>query len=263
MIERRKRRRIALPPRPFLAGTFTFPFSRGALARTLILAAAALAAGLLARETTVLLASADGRMTVLGAMFTVLTVFATVSWFAFAAACAVAVVGDTASGCDRIEHWPGPVFLDWLGEALSLASAVGIGVAPLAFLAWLSGDRGSAATAGVGIGFFFLFPVVLLSLLENGSLVDPVSPPVLRTLFVAPVDWLAFLLSTALLVLAAATIVAVALAPGSVVGIAGAGAAASVAWLAYFRLLGRLALVCSERVDAAERLREADAERER
>lgn len=256
MRQRRERRRLGLPPRPFLSGTFTFPFSRDAVGRTALLSIVAFGAGLSARETLGLLAHDDARMTFLGSVFTVLTVFGLVAWFAIASACAIAVVGDTASGCDRIERWPGALFLDWIGESLSLASAIGIGVGPLVGLAWLSGDRGSAAQGGVAVGFFFAFPVLFLSLLENGSLVDPVSLPVLRTVLVGFPGWGKFYFSTALLLLAAATIVVVALSIGGISGIAVAAVAVSAAWLVYFRLLGRLAWYCADRtaaLDAATR----------
>ena len=35
-----------------------------------------------------------------------------------AAVCYQAVLVDTANGYDRVEHWPGVNFLDWMGEAL-------------------------------------------------------------------------------------------------------------------------------------------------
>lgn len=258
MGKRRKRRRLVLPPRPFLSGTFTFPFSRDALGRTALLSIVAFMAGFTARETLGLYANGDARMTFLGSIFTVLTVFGAVTWFAIASACALAVVGDTASGCDRIERWPGALFLDWIGESLPLVSAVGIGVGPLVGLAWLSGDRGATAQAGVAVGFFLAFPVVLLSLLENGSLVDPISLPVLRTFLVGFPGWGKFYFSTALLLLATATIAALALSAGGIPGIAVAALAASAAWLAYFRLLGRLAWYCADRTAEADRERESD-----
>jgi len=249
---RRRRTRLVLPPRPFLSGTFTFPFTRDALGRTGLLSVVALATGLAAREALALMAGGDGRMTILGAMFTVLTVFGAVTWFAIAAACALAIVGDTASGCDRVERWPGALFLDWIGESMPLVSAVGIGVGPLVGLAWLSGDRGATADAGVAVGFFLAFPIVLLSLLENGSIVDPFSLPVLRTFLVGFPGWGKFYFSTALLVLATATIAALALSAGGISGIAVTALAASVAWIVYFRLLGRLAWYCADRTAAAE-----------
>jgi len=268
MKKQRGAHRPRLPERPFLIGTWTFPFSPGVRGRTLLLAVLAFMVGVCARESLRLMASGDGRLSFLGAMFTVLTVFALVIWFAVAGACALAVVADTANGCDRIVRWPTAVFLDWIGETFVVATAVGISVAPLVGLAWMSRQSGSTSDGGVPLGFFFLFPVVFLSLLENGALFDVVSLPTLRTFWVAPGGWGRFYLSTAILVLAAASIVVLAIPAGGdgqlwgITAIAVVSVMSSLVWLIYFRLLGRLAWFCADRTTAAEDEAELKAERE-
>jgi len=233
-----------------------------------LLAVLAFVVGVLVRESLRLMASGDGRLSFLGAMFTVLAVFALVTWFALAGACALAVVGDTANGCDRIVRWPNAVFLDWIGETVVIATAVGISVAPLVGLGWVSRQVGSQSDGGVPVGFFFLFPVVLLSLLENGAVFDVVSLPLLRTFWVAPGGWGRFYLSTAILVLAAASIVVLAIPAGGdgqllgITAIAVVSAMSSLVWLIYFRLLGRLAWFCADREAAAEDEAELKAERD-
>jgi hypothetical protein len=262
MKKKRGARRPRLPERPFLTGTWSFPFSPGVRGRTILLAVLAFVVGVLARESLRLMASGDGRLSFLGAMFTVLSVFALVTWFSVAAACALAVVGDTANGCDRIVRWPTGVFLDWIGETFVVATAAGISAAPLVGLAWMSRQAGSTSDGGVPVGFFFLFPVVLLSLLENGALFDVVSLPLLRTFWVAPGGWGKFYLSTAILLLAAATVLVLVFPGGGIVGIAVASVMSSLVWLIYFRLLGRLAWFCADRTAAAEDEAELKAERE-
>jgi hypothetical protein len=268
MKKKRGAHRPRLPDRPFLTGTWAFPFSPGVRGRTLLLAVLACVVGVLARESLRLMASTDGRLSFLGAMFTVLTVFAVVIWFAVAAACALAIIGDTANGCDRIVRWPDAAFLDWIGETFVVATGVGISVAPLVGLAWVSREFGSPSDGGVPVGFFFLFPVVLLSLLENGALFDVVSLPLLRTFWVAPGGWGRFYLSTAILLLAAATIVLLAIPAGGggqpwgIVAIAVVSVMSSLVWLIYFRLLGRLAWFCADRTAAAEAEAELQAEPE-
>lgn len=262
MKKKRGAHRPRLPERPFLTGTWSFPFAPGVRGRTILLAVLAFLVGVSARESLRLMASGDGRLSFLGAMFTVLTVFAFVAWFSVAAACALAVVGDTANGCDRIVRWPTAVFLDWIGETFVVATAVGISVAPLVGLAWMSRQAGSPSEGGVPVGFFFLFPVVFLSLLENGALFDVVSLPTLRTFWVAPGGWGKFYLSTALLLLAAATLGVLAFPAGGIVGIAVVSVISSLVWLIYFRLLGRLAWFCADRTAAADDAAELEAERD-
>jgi len=268
MKKKRGSHRPRLPERPFLTGTWSFPFAPGVRGRTILLAVLAFLVGVCARESLRLMASADGRLSFLGAMFTVLTVFAFVTWFVVAGACGLAVVGDTANGCDTIVRWPTAVFLDWIGETFVVATAVGISVAPLVGLAWLSRQAGSPSDGGVPVGLFFLFPVVLLSLLENGALLDVVSLPLLRTFWVAPGGWGKFYLSTAMLLLAAATLTVLAFPAGGggqlwgTTAIAVASVMSSVVWLIYFRLLGRLAWFCADRTAAAADAAELEAERE-
>lgn len=266
MKKKRGGHRPRLPERPFLTGTWTFPFSPGVRGRTLLLAVLAFAVGVLVRESLRLMASGDGRLSFLGAMFTVLTVFAFVIWFAVAGACALAVLGDTANGCDRIVRWPTAAFLDWIGETFVIATGVGISAAALVGLAWVSRQFGSPSDGGVPVGFFFFFPVVLLSLLENGALFDVVSLPLLRTFWVAPGGWGKFYLSTALLILAAATLSVLAMPAGGagqlwgIAAIAVVSVMSSLVWLIYFRLLGRLAWFCADRTAAVEAEAELKAE---
>ncbi len=246
---RKKRRapRIVLPPRPFLAGTFGFPFSQGVRGRSIALAVMAIVVGFLARESATLVASGDGKLSFLGAIFIVLTVMGSAVFLAFGGACAVAIVSDTANGCDRIARWPGAVFLDWIGESLlvvcgfAAAAAAGVGVG------WLLRETGRQNDGVAALAAFLLFPVVLLSMFDNESMFDPLSSRVCRTFWVCPDAWGAFYACAALVVGAAATILAIALPGGPAWGILLSGAAVALAWLVTFRLLGRLALACAVR----------------
>ena len=89
-------------------------------------------------------------------------------------------------------------------------------------------------------------PIVLLSALENGSPLGVVSWPVCRTFWASFWGWAGFYLTTAVLVAASAAVMAAALTAGMVVGTIVTGAVESVAWLIYFRMLGRLAWYCAE-----------------
>jgi len=257
MKQRRRKPRLAIPPWPFLAGTFTFPFSRDVRGRCVALAFLAISVGLLAREGASLAARADGRLSFLGSIFIVLTVMATVAWLAFASACAAAIVTDTANGCDRIARWPGALFLDWIGESLLVGcgflatAAAGFGVALL-----LRGT-GRPNDGVAAIAAFVLFPVVLLSMFENESIFEPLSWPVCRTVGVCPDAWGAFYACMGMVVGAAASILVLVLPGLDTWGIVLSGVAVAVAWLVIFRLLGRLAL-CSA-VRSAPPIEEDDA----
>lgn len=254
MTQRRARPRLVLPRRPFLDGTLSFPFSAGARGRTLLLAATATAVALLVRETIDLVGSGDGRRQVIGAMFTILSVLATVGWLAYASACALAVVRDTASGCDAISSWPGAMFVEWIGEMLSVVAGIGISAAPGIALAWWVRDGSQSFAAIAPVGCFLLFPVVFLSLLENESAFDALSLPVLRSLVTAAAGWCGFYTTSVMLVAAAVVVVATAQAADGRVALVATALVASIVWLVYFRLLGRLAWYCADRAAAAERV---------
>ena len=247
MGKRRRTPRLVLPPRPFLVGTFGFPFSTGARGPTLVLTALSIVAGLLARESVALQASGDGRLTFLGAIFTVGTVMMTAACLAYGAASAVAIVGDTANGCDRVTKWPGPVFLDWIGESLLVVCGLGAAAAAGIGTAWLLRESGRPNDGVAVLASFLLMPVVLLSMFDNDSMFDAISPRVFRTMWTCPDAWGAFYASTALVLGTAATILALALPRGGRWGVLLSAAAFAVAWLIAFRLLGRLALVCTVR----------------
>ena len=93
-----------------------------------------------------------------------------------------------------------------------------------------------------------LFPIFLLSMLETRSPTDPVSLAVWRSVLYAWRAWLAFyLIALATAVVAAALVAAAIRQAGGAVGLVATGVLPTVAWMIYFRLLGRLAWFCSGR----------------
>lgn len=222
----------------------------------LAVAALVVAVELMTREALRLVMSEDGRLTVLGAVATVLTVLLAVGAFAFTAACTLAVVRDTANGCDRIVNWPGLAFMEWAGDALIVANGIGIATAASVGGGWAlrqCGWRDDATVVAGAVVVFVAVPIVLLSLLENESVIDVVSPPVWRTFVLAAGGWTRFYLASGMIVAAAGLLVATVLASGSVWVLVGASLAWSVAWFIYFRMLGCLAWYGTERSVAAAR----------
>jgi hypothetical protein len=168
--------------------------------------------------------------------------------FALASACALAVVRDTADGSERITSWPGLDFLDYLIEPLYLFNSLCVSVLPGAALSGLlvgGGLLGGLLTPAIAI---LLFPIVLLSMLESNSPLGAVSWPVLRTLGAACRGWAAFYLASAALLAATGAVAAIALGIGGLFGEFVAATTLTAAWFIYFRLLGRLAWYCADRM---------------
>jgi DNA-directed RNA polymerase subunit M/transcription elongation factor TFIIS len=252
-----------LPRRPFLSGTFAFPFSGSALFRVLLLAAwAMMACGLAA--PAIQLGSFEGGLEVAplaagSASLMVVAVIIGLMWFAFAAACALAIVRDTASGCDRIQNWPEMSFIDWLFEPLYVFNSVGISLLPGAGLAWLLVQYGKPSEVAMPVSVFLVFPFVLLSMLETNSPLGAISWPVCQTLWRAPLGWIAFYLTSAILLGAAVTVMIGAVSASQLWVILVAVLPLTAIGLIYFRLLGRLAWYCTDRIRrAAEAEAEAD-----
>jgi DNA-directed RNA polymerase subunit RPC12/RpoP len=243
--------RPVLPRWPFLTGTFTFPFVVGPLAFTFVLAtwvmlpiwlglSAVELAKIASHATWVGSALLGGVAVVLGAM-----------WFALASACALAVIRDTANGCNKIQNWPDMTFVDWLFEPLFLFNSVCLSVLPGVGVSWLL-TRSVDVTAEVIVSAFFFFPPVLLSMLDHNSPLLAFSPAVCRTFWRAWWGWVRFYFVSAALTAAVVAMVIKAFTFGTLWGVIAAGIGLSVGWLAYFRMLGRLAWYCTERSVVAE-----------
>jgi DNA-directed RNA polymerase subunit M/transcription elongation factor TFIIS len=256
LIPRRKRRR--LPEHPFLEGTFSFPFLPSVRVRTLVLMGWAFLPSIM-----VFTARSAGAMTpTLGsaaiiywffcAMLMSAAVVITMMWYVVASATLMVVMRESAEGCEVIEDWPGPVFTDWILDALWIFIGFAVSVAPGAAIVWLLGDCGALGDAIMAAGMFFVFPIVMMSMLEMNTMFGVISWPVLRSLFTTTGGWLKFYAASGALV---ATTLAIEylvswlnLDLGLIIG----AMVQVIVWMIYFRLLGRLGWYCAARSARAE-----------
>ncbi len=238
--------RPVLPRWPFVTGTFTFPFFSGTLARVMVLTICSLLTGKLLTESIRLGVIEDPRATFLSGLFGAATLMATIAWFVFASACALTVVRETANGCDKIPEWPGSAFCDWFFEPLYLFDSLCVSVLPGMGLAWCLALLGRPAQAAQVVSLFFLFPFLLLSMLEKDSPFAAISWPVVRTLWRAWKGWASFHLATVALLAAAGNVMLAVWPAGESWRIIVASPVFVIVWFVYFRLLGRLAWYCAE-----------------
>lgn len=262
-------RRPVLPDSPFLEGTFTFPFHRCVFVRTIILAIWSMLPGIVGSASYASSAAGDAARNPIslmgGAFLSVVTVVLSVMWFAVMSATVMAVVRETAEGCDDIENWPGQVFLDWLGEPVHLFISLSMSAVPGGAVAWLltkvGGDVSPIIPFMTGaISMFLVFPIVLMSTLETGSMFGVLSLPVWRTFGLAADAWLKFYLTSGATFVAAAAVCLAASCIGTTFGIVVSAGLSPIVWIIYFRLLGRLTWVCADRASFADLERDfADA----
>jgi DNA-directed RNA polymerase subunit RPC12/RpoP len=246
MIPRRKRHK--LPDHPFLEGTFSFPFSPSVRGRTILLTVWTLIFGGAYLIATYAGTRENAAAWFTGAMFFGLSAILALVWFLIAAATVLTVLRETAEGLDVIEDWPGAVFLDWMGESAWLFCAVCMSGTPGAALTWLFG-MGQTMNGAIlfAASIFFMFPIVLMSMIETNSIFGMVSLPVLRTLVAATSGWIGFYVAAAALTAAVAAIDAVAYWLNPYFGIIVASIVQAAFWIIYFRLIGRLAWYCTVR----------------
>ncbi len=246
--------RPKLPDWPLVSGVFGFPLRPGVWQRWV-----GLSVGLAA-----ILILANGAHSVtrgipqwIAAMFfSALAIFGAGLWYIFGPAALLAIFQDTAAGNDEVESWPDGPWIDTALEGLYIVCALataGIVSAGLWEGARLAGLDNGWAAALTGLLAFVAFPVFLLSMIEQGSMLMPVSGPVWGSLISGWKWWAVFLVESLLLDFAIGN-AALALwrlsnASGGVLQMTALTAAATlfVAYLIiYFRLLGRLAWCCEE-----------------
>ena len=174
------------------------------------------------------------------------TMFCAVAWAAVMAVNFLTVLRDTSYGYDKIEESSSEGFIDWIGDAFYVLNALAISVLPSLAIEQVRVALDWPVWFCVLLGPWLVFPIVLLSMLETDSPLNPFSPAVLRSLFGARWLWATFYLETALLLagfwflsmaLCAAPLLALFVIPGLLVALL----------LLYARLLGRLAWCCSGR----------------
>ncbi|MFO1063008.1 MAG: hypothetical protein U0892_03945 [Pirellulales bacterium] len=105
-----------------------------------------------------------------------------------------------ANGQSRVQSWPGFNFFDDMGEIFVCLAAFLAAVFPGLFCGWLIlkvGGVGWMVPVCVGLSLFLTFPIFLLSMLDNGSLFQPISGSVINSITAASEAWGAYYLKTA------------------------------------------------------------------
>ena len=254
------------PRRPLLDGVFEFPFRRDGAAcllhlwfwgvPTLFLFALA---GLLSRLGANLEGSGDPAASAWG--FFALAAAFTAPWLALSSACGLRILSETAAGRDRIDDFPRLLdYRDWFGDALFVVNSFVLCSLPAAALGWLADlagcEPGLASLAG-GQALLGLFPIVLLSMLENDSRIAPFSPLVFHSLGRHGRAWGIFYAESAALGLvppiAMAAIINMPMPFAAVFAWLLFPMIFSATLMIYFRLLGRLAWCCSDEEDGHAR----------
>ena len=179
-------------------------------------------------------------------------IWPTIWYVSFSAATGIAIVEQTAGGTDIVENWPESDWRYWLFAMLFLGFQGLVAGTAASVFARLAVAAGGAISVWIWLPvFLFLFPLLLLSALENDSPVGVFSLPVWQSLWRNGRAWAALHVKSVSLAAAVAAPAALILwgvraeAIGGTFGLYAlllyVGPATTTLWLAYCRWTGILA----------------------
>jgi hypothetical protein len=172
------------PSLPFVTGVFPFLLYVKTLA-VWLLGSIGLTIGLLLCLLCVYLVEIG--LTVAARCLAVPSLWLTAFPLGYLSVCALNVIEQTSHGYDRIDDWSVGEWREWLwsfGHTLgavvpALLVGAAVGALPLIPTSW-----------AMAVAVFLLYPVFLLSALDNGSLFAPISATILRSFGTAWRGWL-------------------------------------------------------------------------
>ena len=226
---------------PFLVGILEFLFQQSTLGSWIghSLAAGALLSML---QMAMFFSSQSGPEQIAGLLLSIAFAVFAITWgAAFGAAC-LAVVQDTANGNASVEDWPDWHFFDWFVRSFTLAVAVFVSTFPgmvVGSIILSTGGPLIAVPLPVIGSLVAFFPVVLCSMLAEGSVLNVISPTVLRMVRAAADGWILFYMLTFVIGMLAVGAVAL-LELQNIIASLLAGVLGVTLALLYNRLLGRL-----------------------
>lgn len=137
-------------------------------------------------------ASIDGDAKILALMCGVL---ATGGILIASLSCGIAILEATSNGHRRVESWPSTDPTEWFMQLLLVLGAFSMSATPGFLLGMLLGVP-MIKVALTLLCLFAFFPVVLLSMLDNQSVFQPVSGNVIKSVGRAPDAWFTFFMTS-------------------------------------------------------------------
>jgi len=175
--------------------------------------------------------------------------------------CGFAIMQSVANGEDRVSEWPIFDPMETLGEMVVALAAIAFAAGP----AWALGIylfQGGLVTVAMSmISLYLLFPVVLLSMLDEQSILSPFSADVTKSVMRAADQWGAAYLCSGILFFVIFLLFMISSVSPPTLGVLLAIATTVCGVFAYFGVVGRLAYGIGHAINAPPM--ENDIERER
>ncbi len=250
-------RPMATPPLDlFLRSTFTFPFRAESCVCFLVQAVGTfmlLELGFQAWYCSGY--SGSGTALYVGALFTGLTLVLLMIWFFTVSAYNLTILRETSEGVEEFRGMPSDIFLDLFEEAFYMLVSLFWGGLPGWLVVLLFPELGSVKLLVLIPLAMILYPLFLLSMLENDSVAMPFSKPVWRSLWYAWHAWVLFYLLTLLVGETLVYLLRLIQFQDFWLEIIILSIVLPFFLMVYFRLLGRLTWFCSGAFDEEVRVR--------
>lgn len=205
--EKREAIRQEIPDPPpnwaFFSRVFEFPWMAGTLSRWVYMTLLLECAGVLgqfawsyARDAS---GDASGPGFLVVAFFVLPEIWFAIWSFSYISACFLPVVIDTAAGNDTIRTWPEPNWREWMTQAMYIGYVESVAIAASYGLGLAVESIGGSYWLTFGIANYFLFPLMLLSSLEAGTVFMPLTLPILKSMGENWWCWVLYYIETALI----------------------------------------------------------------
>lgn len=161
-----------------------------------------------------------------------------------------AILQSVANGENEVSEWPLFDPMAWLGQMVIAVASVGVAAGPIwAVTNYLFGG-GLITVAMTMMSLYALYPVVLLSMLDEESILVPFSTDVTKSVMQTPDQWGAAYLASGILFFGMFLMFMIASVSSPLVGAAIAIVVTVAGTFAYFGILGRLAYGIGHSVNA-------------
>jgi len=195
---------------------------------------------------------------VLGCVSVVLThvgalipLFAITAFFwAFVFACGFSIMESVSNNAKRVSEWPYMDPSEWFGQMATVVSAAMLCVGPPLLLALFVLGLSPLSVMMMMFALFLLFPFVLMSMLDSGSVFVPFSAEVTKSVTRCQEQWGVLYLSSGLLFVGMFVFYLICFFLPPIAAVVFVNFATVAALFTYFSMLGRLAYAIGYAVNA-------------
>ncbi len=105
--------------------------------------------------------------------------------------CGVVILEGTSHGAKRIENWPAADPMEWFGHVFVICAATFVAIIP-GFAIGYPLEHAAVKLTFILFSFHCIFPIAIMSMLDNNSPFQPISSEVMRSIPRIPESWIAF-----------------------------------------------------------------------